>query len=142
MLVFIDFNGTVGEIGTAGIGTCGDAPPLDAGGALLSNFMAPWALCATATFATCQCGPSATWTSPIGRSSRKDMVLWSAELQLGFSAAWVDQRIDMLQKKDVHRPSILQGRFVWPQTVVVVSRRPAYSQRSDLVDLIRFQFFR
>ena len=84
VFVFIDFHGIVGEFASPGIGTCGDAAPLDAGGELLANFMGRWSLRADATFDSCQQGPTATWTSSIGRSSRKDFVLCSADLQLGF----------------------------------------------------------
>ena len=84
VFVFIYFNGMVGEFASLGIGTCGGAAPLDVGGDLLANFTVRWSCCACAAFDSCQQGPNATWTSSIGRSSRKDFVLCSADLQMGF----------------------------------------------------------
>ena len=59
-------------------------PPLDVGGELLANFMARWSLRAIATSDSCQQGPYANWTYSIGRSSRKNLVLCSADFQMGF----------------------------------------------------------
>ena len=50
VFVLIDFNGTVGEFASLGIGTCGGAAPLDVGGELLANFMVRLPLCAPAIF--------------------------------------------------------------------------------------------
>ena len=77
-----DFNGSVGEFALSGIGTCGGAAPLDVGGELLDNFKVRWSLCAPATCDSCQQGPTATWTSSIGRSSHKDIVLCIADSQM------------------------------------------------------------
>ena len=99
MFVFIHFNGTVGEFALPGIGTCGGAAPLDAGGELLANVMVRWSHFALATFDSCQQGPTAIWTYSIGRSSRKDFVLCSADLQMGCFSSWVDQTIDFFSEE-------------------------------------------
>ena len=83
VFVFIYFNGTAGEFASPGMGTCGGAAPLDAGGELIANFVVRWPLCAPATFESCQQGPTATWTYAIGCSSREDLVLCSTDLQMG-----------------------------------------------------------
>ena len=57
----------------------------------------------------------------------------------GFSLLLGDQTIDLLQKKDDHRSSVLQGSSIWPQTLAAVVSRPVYFQRSDLADPMRLQ---
>ena len=99
VFVFIYFNGTVGTFASPGIGTCCGVAPLDAGGELLANFMVRWSLCAPATFDSFQQGPTASWTSSIGRSSRKDFVLCSADLQMGCFSSWVDQTIELFAEE-------------------------------------------
>ena len=59
----------------------------------------------------------------------KNLVLCSVDFQMGFSSASVDQTIDLLQKQDDHRPSVLQGSFIWPQTLAAVVRRPKNVQK-------------
>ena len=80
VFVFIDFNDTVVEFASPGIGTVGDAAPLDVGGELLANCVVRGYLYAPATLDSWQQGPTATWTYLIGRSSRKDLVLCSADV--------------------------------------------------------------
>ena len=54
VFVFIDFNDTVVEFASPGIGTVGDAAPLDVGGEFLANCMVRCYLCAPATFGAWQ----------------------------------------------------------------------------------------
>ena len=141
VFVFFYFNGTVGKFASPGIGTWCGAAPLDAGGELLANFMVRWSLSVLATFDSCQQGPNATWTYSIGRSSRKDLVLCSADLQMGVPPIGLTRPLIFLQKKVDHSPSALQGSFSWPQTPAAVVRRPVHVRRSELADPIRLQQF-
>ena len=50
VFVFIYFNSTAGEFASLGIGTCGGAAALDAGGELLANFMVRWSLLCSCYF--------------------------------------------------------------------------------------------
>ena len=124
----IDFNGNVGEFASPGIGTCGDAAPLDAGRELLANFMVLWSLCAIATFDSCQQGPNATWTSSIGRSFRKDFVLCSADLKMGLSSSLIDQTIDLLQKKMAIVSAFCKAALSGHELLQGLVRRFVYSQ--------------
>ena len=50
VFVFIYVNGMVGEFASPGIGTCGGAAPLGAGGELLANFMVRWSILCSCYF--------------------------------------------------------------------------------------------
>ena len=43
-----------------------------------------------------------------------------------FSPLGLTRPLTFLQKKDDHRPSVLQGSFIWPQTPAAVVTRPVY----------------
>ena len=107
-----DFNARLGSITSAG---CDDHAwdVEDEAGSRLRLFAERWGLLIPSTFAQYHDGPTATFISPLGHSSRIDFILISNESQAGISRSYVDDTIDVMNGDRDHRPLLLEVGLQW-----------------------------